>query len=145
MTYGLPSESEQPKRRGVVVALVLTAVLVVLALGGQWLGLFGGGSGASAAAGGAAAARGQMPPMPVDVDTARQSRVVDAVRVTGRIEAEQAVELRPDEQGRVTAILFTEGQSVSAGVPLVRIDDALLRAQAERATADRDLANQQLA
>ena len=60
---------------------------------------------ANAQAGGAAGAQ-QMPPMPVDVDTARVQTVVDAVRATGRIEAVHAVELRPDEQGRVTSILF---------------------------------------
>ena len=77
--------------------------------------------------------------------TPRADRViVDAVRATGRIEAVQAVELRPDEQGRVTALLFQEGQFVAAGTPLVRIDDAMLQAQAERAKADRDLARQQL-
>jgi membrane fusion protein, multidrug efflux system len=67
------------------------------------------------------------------------------VRATGRIEAVQAVELRSDEQGRITALLFHEGQFVARGASLVRIDDAMLRAQAERADADRDLANQQLA
>ena len=92
-----------------------------------------------------AAAQQQMPPMPVDVATAEQQNVVDAVRATGRIEAVQAVELRPDEGGRITRLLFTEGQRVAAGAPLITIDDALLRAQAARATADRDLARQQLA
>jgi membrane fusion protein (multidrug efflux system) len=85
-----------------------------------------------------------MPPMPVDVDTARVQSVVDAVRATGRIEAVNAVELRPDEQGRITAILFREGQSVARGTPLIQIDDAMLRAQAARAEAERDLARQQL-
>jgi membrane fusion protein (multidrug efflux system) len=85
-----------------------------------------------------------MPPMPVDVDTARQQAVVDAVRATGRIDALQAVELRPDEQGRITALLFQEGQFVGKGAPLIKIDDDMLRAQAERAKADRDLARQQL-
>jgi membrane fusion protein (multidrug efflux system) len=69
---------------------------------------------------------------------------VDAVRASGRIEAVQAVDLRPDEQGRITELLFREGQGVAEGTPLVRIDDAMLRAQAERAAADRDLARQQL-
>ena len=98
--------------------------------------------GAPAAAGGGGPPA--MPPMPVDVDTARRQSVVDAVRATGRIEAVQAIELRPDEQGRVTAILFREGQSVRAGTPLVKVDDAMLKAQAERAKADRDLSTQQL-
>jgi membrane fusion protein (multidrug efflux system) len=82
--------------------------------------------------------------MPVDVDSARRQTVVDAVRATGRIEAIQAIELRPDEQGRVTDLLFQEGQFVSQGTPLIRIDDAMLRASRERAVADRDLAKQQL-
>jgi membrane fusion protein (multidrug efflux system) len=82
--------------------------------------------------------------MPVDVDSARRQPVVDAVRATGRIEAIQAIELRPDEQGRITELLFQEGQFVSRGTPLIRVDDAMLRASAERAKAERDLAKQQL-
>ena len=133
-------EAPRPKRRGMVVAVVVTALLVVVALGGRRFGLFGG----DAHAGPAGGAPGAMPPMPVDVDTARRGSVVDAVHATGRIEAVQAVELRTDEQGRITELLFEEGQAVASGTPLVKIDDALLRAQAERATADRDLARQQL-
>lgn len=98
----------------------------------------------AAAEGDAAGGPPAMPPMPVDVDSARRQSVVDAVRATGRIEALQAIELRPDEQGRVTQILFREGQSVAAGTPLVKVDDAMLKAQAERAKADRDLSTQQL-
>ena len=87
-----------------------------------------GGSAEGAAGGDAAAAGGGMPPMPVDVDTARRGQVVDAVRATGKVEAVNSIELRPDEQGRVTEILFREGQHVAAGTPLVKIDDAMLRA-----------------
>jgi membrane fusion protein, multidrug efflux system len=105
--------------------------------------LFASASEASAQAGGRGGAPA-MPPMPVDVDTARVQSVVDAVRATGRIEAINAVELRPDEQGRITAILFREGQSVARGTPLIQIDDAMLRAQAARTEAERDLAKQQL-
>jgi membrane fusion protein (multidrug efflux system) len=103
-------------------------------------GVAAGGKAGGAAAGGAPA----MPPMPVDIDTARVQYIVDAVRATGHIEALQAVDLRPDEQGRVTSLLFHEGQLVARGAPLIKIDDDLLRAQAERADADRDLARQQL-
>ncbi|HSA56608.1 MAG TPA: efflux RND transporter periplasmic adaptor subunit [Gemmatimonadaceae bacterium] len=120
-------------------ALVLSAVVVV-GLGVAAVLTRGGGGSATAQDG----PEGGMPPMPVDVDTARHQTVVDAVRATGRIEAEQAIELRPDEQGRVTELLFQEGQRVVEGAALVRIDDAMLRAQAERARADRDLAQQQL-
>jgi membrane fusion protein (multidrug efflux system) len=142
-------QPEQPKRtrNRIILGAAVVVLAAVMILGAKRFGLLGSGEAtASKAANGAAPAGGPpaMPPMPVDVDSARVEPIVDAVRATGRIEAVQAVELRPDEQGRIVAILFREGQSVTAGTPLIRIDDALLRAQAERAAADRDLAKQQL-
>ena len=136
-------------RRGAGRPLIVGAVLV-LGLVVIFLLMRGRGGAAAqegmAAEGGAAPGGGPpaMPPMPVDVDTARRQSVVDAVRATGRIEAVQAIELRPDEQGRVTDLLFSEGQTVAAGTPLVKVDDAMIKAQTERAKADRDLARQQL-
>lgn len=131
--------SRTPRRRAtIVVGILLLVVVAVVARGG--FGLFQGRTPAATAA----TAPGSIPPMPVDVDTAWRDTMVDAVLATGRIEADQAVELRPDAQGRITELLFTEGQSVAAGTPLVQIDDDLLRAEAERAAADRDLARQQL-
>ena len=139
-------ESWWSTRRPLV--LTIAAVIAIIIIGALTIGRRGKSEAQSAGGGGEAAAAGgqpAMPPMPVDVDTARIRPIVDAVRATGRIEAVQAVELRPDEQGRVTALLFREGQVVARGTPLVRLDAALLRAQAERADADRDLAGQQLA
>lgn len=126
--------------RGRILSAAGVLVVVVLAV----LTIGRGGTAKAGGPGGGAGGPPSMPPMPVDVDTARYQSVVDAVRATGRIEALQAVELRPDEQGRVVALHFFEGQSVGKNAPLVRIDDAMLRAQAERASAERDLARQQL-
>jgi len=123
--------------------LPVTAGIVILVVGVllfRKFGLYSEGADAQPAAAGGAA----MPPMPVDVDTARRRSVTSEVRATGRVEALNAVELKPDESGRVVQLLFREGQPVDSGAPLVRIDAALLRAQEERATADRDLARQQL-
>jgi membrane fusion protein (multidrug efflux system) len=139
MTNTVTDLDEAPRSRG--RGRFVVAILVVILAVGAFVAprVFGGGGGVDPAAG-----AGAMPPMPVDVDTARQGSVVDAARATGRIEAVQAVALRPDEAGRVVALLFREGQAVAEGTALVKIDDALLRAQAERATAERDLAHQQL-
>jgi membrane fusion protein (multidrug efflux system) len=131
-------KSRNPRHLGAVMGVALVLLLAA-----------SGCSSSEASQQGAAAGEGgggqpAMPPMPVDVDTARVRTVVDAVRATGRIEAVHAVALRPDEQGRITAILIEEGQAVARGTPLIKIDDAMLRAQAERAEADRDLARQQL-
>ena len=133
-------------RRGAGRPLIVGAV-VVIGLAIIFLLMRGrGGETAAAAEGGAAPGGGPpaMPPMPVDVDSARRQSVVDAVRATGRIEANQAIELRPDEQGRITDLLFVEGQSVARGTPLIKIDDAMIKAQIERAKADKDLSAQQL-
>jgi membrane fusion protein (multidrug efflux system) len=129
-----------PRTRGILLSAVGVLVVVIIAA----LTLGKSGTAKAGGPGGGAGGPPSMPPMPVDVDTARYQSVVDAVRATGRIEALQAVELRPDEQGRVVAIHFFEGQSVGKDAPLLRIDDAMLRAQAERASAERDLARQQL-
>ena len=129
------------QRRGVILTAAVLAVLVTVFV------VTRGGFRNNAVAQTEAAAGGapSMPPMPVDVDTARLDSVTDAVRATGRIEAVQAVDLRPDESGRILELLFAEGQYVAKGRPLVRIDDAMPRAEAERARAERDLAQQQLA
>jgi membrane fusion protein (multidrug efflux system) len=138
------------RRQGVVVAAALgVGLAAVAAVAAARNGAASGSPDGGARTGGqpadAAASAPAMPPMPVDVDTARLQPVVDAVRATGRIEAVQAIELRPDEAGRVMRLRFREGQFVAAGTPLVEIDDAMLRAQAVRAVAERDLARQQLA
>jgi membrane fusion protein (multidrug efflux system) len=133
------TEGSRPRRRAIIIGVSVVAAALLIALL-----LRGTSDGASAQPRGGAGGGGAMPPMPVDVGVARRQSVVDAVRATGRIEAIQAVELRPDEQGRVTELLFQEGQLVTEGAPLLRVDDAMPRAQAERARAERDLARQQL-
>lgn len=82
--------------------------------------------------------------MPVEVAVARQDTVVDALAATGQIEAIQAIELRPDVEGRIVAIPVREGQQVGKGTPLFKIDDEELKATLERSQADLDLASQAL-
>ena len=86
------------QRKVLLTALAVVAILVigVLTMGRDKKATAAGAPGGGGAAAGAP---GAMPPMPVDVDTARVRPIVDAVRATGRIEAVQAVELRSDEQG----------------------------------------------
>ncbi len=85
-----------------------------------------------------------MPPMPVEVAAAFTDTVTDAISATGQIEAVQSIDLRPDVEGRITAILVREGSHVAKGTALFRIDDAEVKAQVDRARADRDLARQNL-
>ena len=87
---------------------------------------------------------GEMPPMPAEVAVAIRDTVVDAIQATGQIEAVQSTELRPEVTGRIVGILVREGQSVAAGTPLFKVDDAELKAQVDQAAAERDVARQAL-
>jgi len=98
-----------------------------------------------AKSGGGMGAGGEMPPSVVEVAVARTDTVIDAIEATGQVEAIQAIELRPDIEGRVLEIPASEGTEVAAGAALVRIDDQELKAQVAKAEADRDLARQALA
>ena len=100
------------------------------------------GPGAGAGDGGGG---GGAPGLPVEVAVARQDTVIDAILATGEVEAIQSAELKPEIDGRITEILMREGSEVREGAPLFRIDDAELKAEVARATAERDLAEQALA
>lgn len=82
--------------------------------------------------------------MPVEVAIATRDTVVDAIFATGEIAAVQSIELMPEEAGRLTEILVREGSTVTSGTPLFKIDDAEIRAEVARLTAERDLAGQAL-
>jgi membrane fusion protein (multidrug efflux system) len=83
--------------------------------------------------------------MPVEVVAATADTVVDAILATGQVEAVHSVELRPEIEGRIAAILVREGTTVARGQPMFQVDDAELKAEVARAEAERDLARQSLA
>jgi membrane fusion protein (multidrug efflux system) len=123
----------------------------VRALGGIRLGALAalaaacGGSGEAPPAGAAGGGgRGQSGPVPVEVVLVRSDTVVDAITATGQIEPLQSIELRPEVDGRLVQIMVREGALVSQGTPLFKVDDGELKAQVDRAQADRDLAQQAL-
>ena len=82
--------------------------------------------------------------MPVDAQAAITDTVREEVVATGQIEAVQAIDLRPEVDGRIVRILFREGTEVGRGAGLFKVDDAELKAQVARLEADRDLARQAL-
>lgn len=67
-----------------------------------------------------------------------------ALTASGAIEAVQ-VNVAPEIAGKVTEVLVNEGQSVSTGTPLLRLDPSLLTAQRAVASAAVDSANAALA
>jgi len=61
--------------------------------------------------------------------------VSDRVSAIGTIRSNEEVQLRPEISGRIDRVLFKEGSRVTRGDLLVKINDAELRAQLERAEA----------
>ena len=79
-------------------------------------------------------AQGGAPP-PVSVISAKPESVVLTAELPGRITAFETSEVRPQVNGLIEARLFTEGDMVSKGQPLYRIDAAPYRAQVASARA----------
>jgi membrane fusion protein (multidrug efflux system) len=66
------------------------------------------------------------------VTTGSIDRQIEAV---GTLASNESVVLAPEITGRITEILFEEGQMVKAGDPLIRLDDAIARAELAQAEA----------
>jgi membrane fusion protein, multidrug efflux system len=57
------------------------------------------------------------------------------IEAVGSLRSDESVIMRPEIAGRISEILFEEGQRVSRGMPLVRLDAAVARAQVEQQNA----------
>ncbi|MEM6438331.1 MAG: efflux RND transporter periplasmic adaptor subunit [Pseudomonadota bacterium] len=109
--------------------IALLAVLAAVAAGAAMhLGAPGDGEA------GAQARRGR-PPAMVEAAPVRQARVERAVAAVGTGRPVRSVELRVRDDGRVEQVLFSDGETVEEGRPLVRLDDATERAELNEAEA----------
>ena len=86
-------------------------------------------------AGAANAAPAAPPPPQVSVITLRQQAAPVTTVLPGRTSAYRVAEVRPQVGGVLRERLFTEGQEVTAGQPLFRIDPAPFQASLETAEA----------
>lgn len=115
-----------------IVSMVIV-VAVAAFLGGAWW-LFmgakaqpGGGPGAGGPPGGFA-----MPVEAAPVKVAPSRREITAI---GTLRSNESVIMRPEIAGRIVEIGFTEGQKVTKGQLLIKLDDALERAELTQAQA----------
>jgi multidrug efflux system membrane fusion protein len=89
-------------------------------------------------------------PAPVSVAVALEQRVTEWDEFSGRVEAVDRVEVRPQVSGQIVAVHFEEGQLVKQGDPLFTIDPrpfqaVLAGAEAGQAGAEAQLALAQTA
>ena len=100
-------------------------------------------SAAPASAGMAAAASGTSAagrPPAVEVALVRQLPLTDTAQAVGNLRSRQAVVLRPEVGGRITALNFSDGARVRQGQLLVQLDDRLSRAQVQQSQAELSIA-----
>lgn len=83
-------------------------------------------------------------PVAVNYFLAKSAELQNDVFATGQIGALNQVELLPEVSGKVTAIYFREGEKVSKGDVLVKLNDADLQAQLLKIKTQLKLSEQKL-
>ncbi|MDQ6619353.1 MAG: efflux RND transporter periplasmic adaptor subunit [Pseudomonadota bacterium] len=131
-----------------VVATLVVFGSAAAGVGGYWAGTRQGpaalpaapaqAKGGGQSGGGAGNAAGQ----PVTVEAAKVSMAAlpQTLTAVGSLRSDESVVIRPEVAGRVSAILFKEGQRVAKGAPLVRLDTSINDADVKQARANHTLA-----
>jgi len=91
-------------------------------------------------AAGGGASGGPAKPTAVEVAKVEQAKIVDETQSVGSLRSNQGVVLRPEVGGRVSQVLFKDGQRVKKGQVLVQFDDQLPAAQLMQSKAELSIA-----
>ncbi|WP_454673970.1 efflux RND transporter periplasmic adaptor subunit [Achromobacter pestifer] len=138
----MSQHSESPRaRRAANRRLALATLLGLAAIGGLYL--YDAQRKAAIAAQTAAVA--DPAPVPVVVAPARSQTVPQRLQAIGTVVADQQVLVASEIAGRITAIHFASGQHVTAGMPLVQLNDGPVQRELERHRASAMLARANLA
>ncbi len=79
-------------------------------------------------------------PVAVEAAAVQALRLTDDAQSVGSLRSRQSVVLRPEVGGRITQILFRDGERVRKGQLLVQLDDQLPRAQVQQSQAELSIA-----
>lgn len=76
----------------------------------------------------------------VEVAAVMVGKLPQSIEAVGSLRSDESVILRPETSGRIGEILFKEGQRVTKGATLVRLDASVQRAELQQAEANLGLA-----
>jgi len=79
------------------------------------------------------------PPASVEAAPVKIGAIRRQIEAVGSLRSDESVIIRPEIPGRVSEILFDEGQKVTRGTPLVRLDASIARAQVDQQNASLEL------
>lgn len=121
-----------------VVQVVIAVAMVAVAGGAWWFFYFEQPQTEGASGPGS---RGGPDGMQVPVETAKVQVGPIQRRLTavGSLRSNESVILRPEVAGRIAEIRFQEGEAVTAGQPLIVLDDSINRAEIEQVQAALEL------
>jgi len=75
-------------------------------------------------------------PVPVELVAVETGPLLETLRATGTLDAEESVDLKPEVDGEITSIQMTEGANVKKGERLLQIDESKQQATVAEAEAD---------
>jgi membrane fusion protein (multidrug efflux system) len=132
-------------------ALIFAAALGVVAAAGAgyWFGAqrppaaSPGATSAGGPAGSGAVAKAPAqagPATTVEAAKVATQPMPQTITAVGSLRSDESVTVRPEVAGRISAILFKEGQHVAKGMTLIRLDPAINAAEVQQARANLKLA-----
>src|SRR5664279_920499 len=80
------------------------------------------------------------PSVVVDIIIAEKQPITNVIEANGTVIANEYVELRPEISGRLTYLNLPEGQLITKGTVVARVNDADLLAQISKSKVQLDLA-----
>jgi membrane fusion protein (multidrug efflux system) len=98
------------------------------------------GKGKTGEGGGKEGGKKEAPPLKVATFIVTPAPYAETIASTGTLRADEGVELQAETSGKVVNISFTEGTPVKKGTLLVKLNDSDLRANVDRYTYSKQLA-----
>lgn len=125
-----------------VVWVVAVLGVAVGAGAGYWLGQKGAPSRDAAPAADARRSGDAGPASAVAVEAVRVATAAmpQTITAVGSLRSDESITVRPEVAGRISAILFSEGQRVGKGTTLVKLDPSINEADVRQARANLKLA-----
>lgn len=121
-------------------ALVSTAVVALIAGVGAlsyWAGTRSSDAKQASAAAAATAKAAPAPPgIVVEATKVATVKLPQSIQAVGSLRSDETVIVRPEVAGRISQILFKEGERVAKGQALVKLDDSVQQADLDRAKAN---------
>ena len=125
------------------LAVLVVLVAALAAGGGYWYGTRRApatGATTQAPARGPAPMQGAPQAMVVQATKVVRAPMPQAITAVGSLRSDESITVRPEVAGRISEILFKEGQHVAKGTTLIRLDPSVNAAEVQQARANLKLA-----